>query len=747
MESDDKRGHPLKACGSAGEQSSPLTHVPFDVLLEILKNTGHPGDLLAVARTCKDLCQKLTDPSAFPLWKKMREKIGLPNPVGKKYRAEVEDAHTNDGPAMEITGVQNFVHNEPAYAAFVFDGGVCEVRGKETKRSYHSFALRIRLCGEVSHVFEAMCLLQNACFKEIQTKQFGLLTWSFMDSVTQPVASTIPVLESNNIFSHFAPRILCIVFVFLCDKAMADYQTGPNAPEEGRGTRVSLVDDIGVVSPLPRELNFAKAKNEIWMKFCVDLCQWIKMWKKELYNIHSSNENLGKAFAENEGWNYSIMVNNTSYGPFLDGKYKRREKITDQELEGMRQTIAHELYTFQQRKEARNLIRLRESNIADLWKYYQKLLSKPKVYPFLPPFSTFLELPAVKLLRSTDLAQAKLDVKNAVAENSPVKNMVKQQISTWVKQAKRDFLEKMGGSDEWNNMAEANRMPHPVLRLDAWWKCQVCDGVEPRYESDECLDFAGACRHQCQEEDRRKKRKGTATRPWSANNFVRDDQASAVMRKCLELLNLKPENGAVAQIRVEFESTSWRCMSCSPPLFLRPQSVIGHSHRHTDPMAVEIVQREIELGMRQRPNRFGLARWLVLGSREAKAEVVKPNFGCQHCANVREKEEAASVEKTAQAAEVSQPARVGVETDSRPDLPAEADTSKDASDSGNALVKRKKEFANKFNFNGLRSHLSSKHKIHKVRDEDFWCYKRIVAFPGEDKFSYIFDDFHHIFGE
>lgn len=38
-------------------------------------------------------------------------------------------------------------------------------------------------------------------------------------------------------------------------------------------------------------------------------------------------------------------------------------------------------------------------------------------------------------------------------------------------------------------------MTHPVLRLDARWKCKVGNQVEPKYDADGCLDFAGVCRH------------------------------------------------------------------------------------------------------------------------------------------------------------------------------------------------------------------------------------------------------------
>lgn len=119
-ETEDRAEGRLLQPTSIGDQPFFLL-LPFDVLLEILSRTNHPGDLLAVTRTCKNLCRKLTDPSAYPLWRRMRRNLSLPDPA--KYTSVVKSHDETD---VRVTGVLNFAH-EPAYAAFVFDGGDCEV--------------------------------------------------------------------------------------------------------------------------------------------------------------------------------------------------------------------------------------------------------------------------------------------------------------------------------------------------------------------------------------------------------------------------------------------------------------------------------------------------------------------------------------------------------------------------------------------------------------------------------------------
>lgn len=59
---------------------------------------------------------------------------------------------------------------------------------------------------------------------------------------------------------------------------------------------------------------------------------------------------------------------------------------------------------------------------------------------------------------------------------------------------------------------------------------------------------------------------------------------------------------------------------------------IGHSHRHTSLMQVEIIPEMTFDAMNPPTNAFGLARWLIRNSESAKKEAVRINFSCQYCA-------------------------------------------------------------------------------------------------------------------
>jgi len=108
-------------------------------------------------------------------------------------------------------------------------------------------------------------------------------------------------------------------------------------------------------------------------------------------------------------------------------------------------------------------------------------------------------------------------------------------------------------------------------------------------------------------------------------------------------------------------------------------------------MQVEIISEVAPSVINPPLNTFGLARWLTRNSRSAKKEVVKVNFSCQYCVYQSKKEDTeALVDEVSTSALEDQNSRYE-------QLPG----------AENAKSQGKQEF-NKFNFNGLRSHLSSK---------------------------------------
>jgi hypothetical protein len=92
----------------------PLGSVPLELLAEIMSYTT-PRDVLALARTSKYFCATLvSNPACEFIWKRARARFEPTIPA----------------PTPNFT--------EPAYAAFLFDSGVCEVSCPLHHRSLRS---------------------------------------------------------------------------------------------------------------------------------------------------------------------------------------------------------------------------------------------------------------------------------------------------------------------------------------------------------------------------------------------------------------------------------------------------------------------------------------------------------------------------------------------------------------------------------------------------------------------------------
>ncbi|KAF9444847.1 hypothetical protein P691DRAFT_777987 [Macrolepiota fuliginosa MF-IS2] len=692
----------------AAVQHSSFLELPLEILAEILLQTVSPADLLSVARTCKALCAQLLSPGTQFIWKKMRAVVGLPEPG--VYHADIADA--GGKVVMGVRGVQRFLGREVAYAAFVFDGGLCENCGQYTDKMYASYSVNLRVCSSPICIVQIQAKFQQQYNDSDKWSSERALAWR-----------RIPVVESVAIFpdhsGHWPFEGRMARLSLLNEETQRELEYEPAEVEKPRYNLRSAKDKPEKIK-VPRELTkvsmfklaCAMARNCVWMQFCIDLFNWKNLWLRTNEAIKNSNEIRSRQFARAEGWNYADMLNHTSYGRFFKFSLVDRKYIKDEDHIRLRPTIARELHTFQQTRDHKTILKLRQRNLQDIWKYYQKLASqRQKSHSILPPFPVFLELPAVKMLQLPDLSKSKISVKSAVKDQSFMNIMIKDQITRWVEEAKRDLLatleltgegNKVHAEWEWDEMAPARRVPHPVLRPNAWWRCKICDSVDSRCAVDKCLDFDGVCRHQCKEKDGKKRKKGMTSRPWSAGNFVKDEQACAVMTTCLERLGVTDQPWDEATIKVH--ETMWFCRSCDPPLLVHGGNLPGHSHRHEIPMTIELATEE-DLDTEPKPTEYGLVHWMI----HCKVEVVKKwiskaNYGCQHCHNISKSEDSDLA-----------PAAL---------VPTRADN-----DSPDA-ERKPSEKENKFDFNGLRCHLKSKHKIHKIRDEDFYCYKPVADFPA-----------------
>ncbi|KXN81672.1 hypothetical protein AN958_03919 [Leucoagaricus sp. SymC.cos] len=691
-------------------RTTPLTRLPLELLAEILSFTSTPRDLLSVARTCKALCYQLLSPGAAYIWKNMRDRIGLPDPARFKVPVKSKKNPTESF-ALRVR-VEPFVGREAAYAAFVFDGGWCQSCGERTDSMYASYSLRVRLCN------------MDECMEEwfrwsIEHQRLILRpTHNVPDGPDLPTYfawSTVPVLEhTSNLWLYFAtpPDGVTRFSLLEKEKLRLNLKEREGLSEthmaELSFENYSQSQQFSAGSKILTEASYKKLKKEkgranIWIRFCNALLAWQSKWRSEIKTLTVFNKDVTMGFANDEKWEYSELMEHSSFGRLFECKILDRERIEPKELDRLRPIVARELRDFHEKQDRTAAKHLREKNIDHIWKYYQKLMSRTNEYPTLPSFPVFLTLPSVQFLRSPALSAAKISVETATADTGFMKDMIKHEIGKWEEQVKIDLLKTLDPSgallEEWKKRVPTSREVHPVNRLDARWKCRICDTVENRYARDECLDFMGVCRHQCKESGG-KKRKGKTTRPWSIDNFVKDQQACDAIRLCLQQLCMSPENEKLAVREIDW--ALWICKRCDPPLLLRSSNLLGHSHRHTDEMILERVSSEAGIWSSEViPTPSGLTQWLVWDSRgTAKSWIRMKNYACCHCMN-------------AIVMERDKPTPEG----QLPDFASQQMVFQDVINE-----------TEKLDFNGLRSHLAAKHKVHIVHDEDYYCYQDVVDY-------------------
>lgn len=109
------------------------------------------------------------------------------------------------------------------------------------------------------------------------------------------------------------------------------------------------------------------------------------------------------------------------------------------------------------------------------------------------------------------------------------------------------------------------------------------------------------------------------------------------------------------------------------------------------------------------PNLVGTVQWLKHRSKLREEWSSKNNYGCQHCDNIKEGEERNRKERTRSEIGTTHPGshEIAQATDSDTRKP-NSDAEKVQANVGNDKGKKKKQFENRFDFEGLRSHLSSK---------------------------------------
>ncbi|OBZ67539.1 hypothetical protein A0H81_12447 [Grifola frondosa] len=629
--------------------SCSIARVPVEILAEILSHVLSPADILALARCNKYFCATLVNnPSTTFIWRKARE-CCVPYPV--------------PDPTPNFT--------EASYAAFLFDGGQCEICGTDTRRMYYSFSLRARLCKKAGCLVDFRKKMKSHhLYHDIGPPEYiDLVRW-MTPLEPQSIKNLIYVRESD------------------WDEAVDEYNRVlhlPGALTEYVQTKQARADRLPIIMEVT----------------AVKLIEWRDKRNAREEIVRVNNKETGARIASREGWPVWDLLQSASFSRLLHSKNLSFEKITDKDFDPIRPAIEREIvknFETRERKQAEHAHQKRRSDVEEHYNRLRAAADK-QVLPTLPEFR---KLPIIKVLQSNPL-----DPKCTVAKNlegSFVANVLRENLDQWRVSARASLARVLGFSD-WKNISK--KKLHPVDRLTARFKCKKCDKVPKKYLEHNCLDFAGACAHRCAHLNKKQRAKEI----WDPTQFVPDQHVIDAVTQVLTLCDTVAED-AESLDKMEALGNCIQCLSCSSAILMNVQTLVRHCKRHETPQVAVLNAKEADRIL-QHPIEYGLATelWdMSHGAANAQnLKIASTAYGCRHCLQSRVYADGSAA--VVDAHETQAP--MATEQATLP--PTESVCKLDR------LAKKNKTY----NFNGLRSHMKEKHGIVWFGDEDFFCLKDV----------------------
>ncbi|KAK0192508.1 hypothetical protein F5146DRAFT_1040287 [Armillaria mellea] len=417
---------------------------------------------------------------------------------------------------------------------------------------------------------------------------------------------------------------------------------------------------------MERRAKTAKRISLMMPKF-LELFKWKEKYDKARAANKARNDEFAKTLATKVGYDHWDLMQASSYARLHRGKNTTSEKVTDSDYKIIHEAVEAEiLQATEARKRSKHEADYKQSR-EHVKKHYERLRCKKVDVP-LPPLASFRKIPIIHTIQTTP-ASPEFDVAKQL-QTTLVATLLKSELSAWRNQAKGALAITLGFAN-WKS-ASSKRL-HPTDRINARFRCKKCVHIENKYKEDQCFDFFGVCSHQCSKQL-------CGKQEWDVTRFMKDEKACAAITKLADItkINTESQESILALEALEVSDLRILCNSCTAAIVLRPSAVVGHSHRHED-MQMSLLPAS---ALEKHPLTKGLALRLMGPEDRAKVLREDKNFGCRHCLQVQT-----------------------------------AETDKPIEESGKECI---------LTFNGLRSHLKTRHNVADLRDEDFYCSKPLV---------------------
>ncbi|KZT65306.1 hypothetical protein DAEQUDRAFT_731572 [Daedalea quercina L-15889] len=678
-----------------GRRPCWLEDIPLEILAEILSYVPSPASVLALARCSKYFCNALVNnPSTTFIWRNARKRCCA------YYYGTVLPEPT-----------QNFT--EASYAAFVFDGGNCEVCGKYTRRMYESFAIRARVCSRPKcKAAWAPQQLINVKFAEYPRYEV-LRSWL-------PHPETF---ISSDAAMHVRKRDW--------QAAVDEYNKvllEPDKMDEYLARKASLAKQLAAMLELSQKVSRFKSD-----------------WERSMAAVKTTNETHARSFALKEGWTAFEMIGTPTYGLLHRSKTAAIQVIHAKDFDLIRDQVDKEIVEHRERLERRKAEAAYQKRRDDVAAHYSLLKSDPKPEEVLPTLPEFRKLSVMKVLQGKARDSDDEGIGKELKNSKLVHELLADNLRQWREEA-RSALAGVLGFAGWKS-ASKNKL-HPVDRLTARFVCKKC---QSKGKGSERLDFVGACEHRCAGLDKRRRARET----WSASLFEPDTKAIDTVNKIVALLGTTAED-PTSKAKVEQLGLKLLCTACSSPIAMNLEIAIRHCKRHDNPAFEVADQGDARLDAYTLcPIPTGLAARLIRRSSD-REERDQKMYACRHCQQasrqVKERDSAPPVAAVAGAAPMEvveeSPTTLAEVADNEAKNPPAEDTACDPGASPSAAAHQSRQTASSedsvdiatyksdkkrverqakklakgkaYSFDGLRSHLKERHGISHIGDEDVY---------------------------
>lgn len=562
--------------------TDPLTFLPLELLREILVGTRSTRDVLAVARCNKHLWKTLTGPPADFIWKGTRQ-VAVPQPL--------------PDPPSQLS--------ETAYAAMVFDGGLCEICEKYTKESYFLFALKFRICKK------------DKCREMKPERNF----FKLLSGEQEPIMKRTPTIEvDNSVFNKY--------FNSGTKKYWPKAEKWCRTREWLKSVRDSNAGEAEVQEneELKRKHQEAFKKNKEWMEFCVALRKWKETYDTKLLANKRSNEKFAKDIARANKLNSHDLKERTTFGALHIIRDKCLEPLTTNDFDALTATVNEEIDALSRKRK----VSQRDASYRTVWEAVQAYchqLRSGGSKVVLPPFSTFRRLPTLASLLTIANSDTSKSIQDILQQNG-LRDVMRIELGKWESDARRNMAALLGYPD-WTSGSESDadewqKVVHPVDLATARFLCKACTERAREHEWEiESLTFVKACSHECPQGKKER------FAMWDASIFVKDDKAVAAVKRALEVCELDEASTlweTVGKRRI-------KCTSCKPFSFMTFNDLVVHCHRHEDMEIASGNDEEMEATLKplmEYLSKAGKDHSYKLKKRGEKERDVK-DCGCKHC--------------------------------------------------------------------------------------------------------------------